>query len=396
MSAFDVITPYRRAMTSSRLQSDWDIFCNVIDNYGDIGVCWRLARQLASEHGFRIRLWVDELAAFRHICPEIDTRSPCQTVAGIEVRRWDSDFQSAQPGDVVVEAFACRLPERFVEAMAACKTAPVWINLDYLSAEDWVSGCHGLPSPHPQFPLTKYFFFPGFTPTTGGLIREQNLATRRDEFRASPEQQRAFWRRLDQTPPVAGTLIVSLFSYENQNLTTLLNLWETGNSPFCCLLPATRSLPAVEAFVGHPVSPGDIIQRGNLELRILPFVSQPDYDHLLWLCDINFVRGEDSFVRAQWAARPMVWQIYPQDDEAHLVKLNAFLDLYCAGRPEAKVALVRKLFLAWNGGRLTRGIWADWIEALPAHRQHAIEWEKYLGKQEDLCSSLVRFCRSKL
>ena len=383
-------------MTLSKRQPIWDIFCNVIDNFGDIGVCWRLARQLVSEHGVRVRLWVNELGAFRHICPEIEPCSALQTVAGVEVRRWDADFQSAQPGDVVVEAFACRLPERFVEAMAARKTAPAWINLDYLSAEDWVSGCHALPSPHPQFPLTKYFFFPGFTPTTGGLIRERNLATRRDEFRASPEQQRAFWRRLDQTPPLAGTLIVSVFSYENQNLTDLLTLWEQGNAPVCCLLPATRSLPAVEACVGRTLSPGEVVQRGSLELRTLPFVAQPDYDPLLWLCDINFVRGEDSFVRAQWAARPMVWQIYPQDDEAHLVKLNAFLDLYCAGRPEAKVALVRKLFLAWNGGRLTRGIWADWIEALPAHRQHAIEWEKYLGKQEDLCSSLVRFCRSKL
>ncbi|MBY0444112.1 MAG: elongation factor P maturation arginine rhamnosyltransferase EarP, partial [Burkholderiales bacterium] len=37
----------------------WDIFCRVIDNYGDIGVCWRLARQLSFEHGFAVRLMVD-------------------------------------------------------------------------------------------------------------------------------------------------------------------------------------------------------------------------------------------------------------------------------------------------------------------------------------------------
>ena len=383
-------------MPSSRLPSNWDIFCNVVDNYGDIGVCWRLARQLAAEHGFRVRLWVDELAAFRHICPEIDPCSPRQTVGGVKIRRWEADFQATEPGDVVIETFACRLPERFVEAMAARKTAPAWINLDYLSAEIWVSGCHGLPSPHPQFPLTKYFFFPGFTPATGGLIRERDLQTRRDEFGASPEQQREFWRLLDQVPPVTGTLTVSLFSYENQNLTRLLSIWEKGESPVCCLLPATRSLPVVEAFAGCTLSPGEVIQRGNLELRILPFVAQPDYDRLLWLCDINFVRGEDSFVRAQWAARPMVWQIYPQDEDAHLVKLNAFLDLYCSELPETQAAAIRRLFLAWNGGSLTPEIWTDWIDGFPAHRQHAINWQKHLGKQEDLCSSLVRFCRSKL
>ena len=383
-------------MPSSRLQSDWDIFCNVIDNYGDIGVCWRLARQLAAEQECRVRLWVDELAAFRHICPEIDPSSQHQTVGDIEVRRWDSDFPPVEAGDVVVEAFACRLPERFIEAMAARVAAPVWINLDYLSAEAWVSGCHGLPSPHPQFPLTKFFFFPGFMNTTGGLIRERDLETRRNEFQASPEQQREFWRLLDLTPPAAGTLIVSLFSYENPNLTSLLSIWEKGESPVCCLLPATRSLPAIEVFAGRSLSLGEVVQRGNLELRVLPFVSQPDYDRLLWLCDINFVRGEDSFVRAQWAARSMIWQIYPQDEDAHLVKLNAFLDLYCVGRPETEAMSVRNLFLAWNGGSLTPEIWTDWIKGFQAHRQHAIEWEKYLRKQEDLCSSLVRFCRSKL
>lgn len=383
-------------MSLSKHQPGWDIFCNVIDNYGDIGVCWRLASQLVNEHCFRVRLWVDELAAFRHICPEIEPCSPLQTVAGVEVRRWDAEFQPVEPGDVVLETFACRLPERFVDAIAARKTSPVWINLDYLSAETWVSDCHGLPSPHPRLPLTKYFFFPGFTPKTGGLIRERDLVTKRESFRESPEQQRKFWNLLDQTPPVAGTLIVSLFSYDNQNLTTLFHIWERGESPVCCLLPATRSLPSVEAFAGRPVPPGDVIQRGNLELRVLPFVSQSDYDRLLWLCDINFVRGEDSFVRAQWAARPMIWQIYPQQEEAHLVKLNAFLDLYCAGRPENEAASARRLFFAWNGGCLTPEIWADWIKELQAHREHAIKWEKYLGNQEDLCSSLVRFCRSKL
>lgn len=376
--------------------SDWDIFCNVIDNYGDIGVCWRLARQLAAECGFHVRLWVNELGSFQRICPEIDPSLVIQTLAGVEIRRWDADFRPPPPGDVVVETFACRLPDPFVDAMAARSVPPVWINLEYLSAETWVSGCHGLPSPHPHYRLAKFFYFPGFEATTGGLIRERDLEIERDAFRASPEQQEDYWRAIQQTPPAAGSLIVSLFSYENPNLAKLLSIWADGSSPVCCLLPATRSLPAVEAIVGCTLSPGEIVRRGNLELRILPFVPQPDYDRLLWLCDINFVRGEDSFVRAQWAAKPIVWQIYPQDEGTHLVKLNAFLDRYCAELPGTEAESIRKLFVAWNNGSLTPAIWGDWIRQFPAHLQHAIVWEKNLGKQEDLCTSLIRFCRSKL
>ena len=43
----------------------WDIFCSVVDNFGDIGVCWRLARRLSAGLGQQVRLWVDDLAADR-------------------------------------------------------------------------------------------------------------------------------------------------------------------------------------------------------------------------------------------------------------------------------------------------------------------------------------------
>lgn len=144
-----------------RCDTRCDIFCAVVDNFGDIGVCWRLARQLVAEHGYAIRLWVDDLASFARICPQIDPTAPVQSVAGVEVQRWDRTFAGGvTPADVVVEAFACALPECYVAAMAACPARPVWINLEYLSAEPWVDGCHAMASPHPRLPLVKHFFFP--------------------------------------------------------------------------------------------------------------------------------------------------------------------------------------------------------------------------------------------
>lgn len=387
-------------MPSSTRPLSWDIFCNVIDNYGDIGVCWRLARQLTAEYEFSVRLWVDQLEAFHRICPEIDFQKPLQRVLGVEVRHWDGDFSTVVPGDVVVEAFACHLPDLFVETMSRRNPLPVWLNLDYLSAETWVSGCHALPSPHPHLPLTKFFFFPGFNEATGGLLRERDLDGRRQAFCSSPAQLFEFWRMIGRPAPSANTLTVSLFSYENSALESLLDVWRQSQGPICCLVPATRTLPAIEAFVGYRLQTGDVVHRGNLEIRVLPFVSQSEYDALLWLCDLNFVRGEDSFVRAQWAAKPLLWHIYPQDDGAHWAKLNAFLDVYCAGLTETSARTLRAMHSVWNGagefGRMTLALWGQWIEARPELIRHAQNWANNQSIQEDLCSSLVRFCRSKL
>ncbi len=420
----------------------WDIFCNVVDNYGDIGVCWRLARQLVAEHGFSVRLWVDELAIFRHLCPEIKPDQSQQLVLGVEVRHWEGDFSAVTPGDIVIEAFACQLPEPFEAAMAECDPRPVWINLDYLSAEAWVSGCHTLPSPHPRLPLTKYFFFPGFNEKTGGLLRESNLESRRQAFAASrtarshlldellfrPDEVESDRhtgegrypvsesnRRLDpglrrgdefehyraasrSTRQVhCGSLLVSLFSYENPALADLLDAWSKGSRHICCLVPATRHQPILERFAGRALQVGDVVEKGQLELHLVPFVPQTEYDPMLWLCDLNFVRGEDSFVRAQWAAKPMVWQIYPQGERTHLVKLTAFLDMYCDGLTDTEAETVRTFFLAWNGeGKITQALWEQWLIIFPQLQRHACGWQKKLIKQQDLCSSLVQFCRSKL
>ena len=140
----------------------WDIFCNVVDNFGDIGVCWRLARQLAAEHALAVRLWVDDLASFRRINSSIDPNLQEQMSHGVTIRRWSKPFGAVEPAEVVIETFGCEVPYAYAAAMADRATKPAWINLEYLSAEAWVTGCHALPSPHPRLPLTRYFFFPGF------------------------------------------------------------------------------------------------------------------------------------------------------------------------------------------------------------------------------------------
>jgi hypothetical protein len=172
--------------------------------------------------------------------------------------------------------------------MAAQQHKPVWINLEYLSAEDWVEGCHKLPSPHPSLPLVKYFFFPGFTPKTGGLLLERDLLARRDAFQSDPQAIAAYWKSLDISAPQTDETRVSLFCYENPALPGFLAAWAEGNAPILCLVPEGRAMPQVAAFFGQAqAAPGDVFRRGNLEVRVLPFVEQERYDELLWACDIN-------------------------------------------------------------------------------------------------------------
>ncbi|SDH52260.1 elongation factor P maturation arginine rhamnosyltransferase EarP [Propionivibrio dicarboxylicus] len=374
-----------------------DIFCTVIDNFGDIGVCWRLARQIVREHGMSVRLWVDNLQAFARICPSVDDRCAIQNVDGVDICCWQGDFSAVIPGNIVIEAFGCQLPDHYVENMARLDSPPAWINLEYLSAEAWVSGCHALPSPHPRLPLTKYFFFPGFDEATGGLLREKRLTEARRLFLASEDLQTSFWHRIGAMPPPADALKISLFAYENEALPSVLSALADSPIPTCCLAPLSRTQAGIESFLGQSIAVGDSIRRGGLEIRILPFVTQDDYDRLLWACDLNFVRGEDSFVRAQWAARPMIWHIYPQSEEAHRVKLDAFLERYLADMPGNSARIVQNLTGAWNDFQeCTPALMTAVLQQLPEFRLQAENWEKNLSKQEDLCASLVRFCKSKL
>lgn len=374
----------------------WDIFCAVVDNYGDIGVSWRLARQLAAEHGCRVRLWVDDLAALGRICPEVAPARASQRVGEIEVRHWRTPFPETEPAQVVIEAFGCELPPAYVAAMASRPRPPVWVNLEYLSAEDWVEGCHGLPSPHPRLPLVKYFFFPGFATGTGGLLLERGLLARRRAFQADDAGRAAFWRSLG-LPPQADEWRISLFGYENTALAGLFSACSVSPRRIVCLLPEGRLSSGVAAWFGATGAlAGDSFERGALRVHVLPFLEQSHYDRLLWACDCNFVRGEDSFVRAQWAARPFVWHIYPQDEDAHLVKLEAFLARYCAALPEAAAEGTRALWRAWNLGTDAGAAWAEFWRHREALTRHGEAWAAGLTKLGDLAANLVQFCHKRL
>lgn len=373
-----------------------DLFCRVIDNYGDIGVCWRLARQLLREHGYAVRLWVDDLASFQRLCPAVDCTAALQMQDGLSIVHWAETVPDIRPGDLVIEGFACRLPERFLHAMAARSPRPVWVNLDYLSAEDWVAGCHGLPSPHPRLPLQQFFFFPGFGPQTGGLLREADLLIRRDALQADSAAQNRVWQQLGLPPRHEDELRISLFSYETPALPGLLAQWQNEPRTVRCLVPEGRALEQLRVLLEHPLPVGSALQHGKLTLHALPFLAHEAYDQLLWMCDLNIVRGEDSFVRALWAARPLLWHIYAQEEDVHLDKLHAFLTLYLAAMPAPLAAAVQALWLDFNSAATENNSWHSVAGMLQAWQEQARRWSSKLELQQDLASQLVKFHQDRV
>lgn len=371
---------------------DFEIFCQVVDNYGDIGVCWRLARSLAQDFGLRVRLWVDDWQAFSRLCPALPATASAARVEDVEIRRWENPFPALEPAAVVIEAFACTLPETHIRQMAAMADAPVWINLEYLSAEDWVAGCHGLSSPQPGLALVKHFFFPGFDESTGGLLRETGLIAERERFLREGGRAR-YLAEIGVPQAAPDALVMSLFAYEQPGLAELVPLWAEGTRPIVLLVPEGRVLGDLANALGlDSLSAGDRLQRGQLSVAVLPFTEQAAYDRLLWSCDLNFVRGEDSFVRAQWAAHPFVWQIYAQQDDVHFDKLDAFLQRYRAGLSASSAAAVDGWWRAWNGRGQLAEAWPAFVEALPELGENAARWTAMLGAQRDLSTRLTQFC----
>jgi uncharacterized repeat protein (TIGR03837 family) len=379
----------------------WDIFCRVIDNFGDVGVCWRLCADLAAR-GHSVRLWVDDARALQWMAP-----GACEGQwPGIRVLPWeqsgDSATLQARPlADCWIEAFGCDIPEPFVAHFAnalAQRAAqqgattrqphapPVWLNLEYLSAEPYVERCHALPSPVLHGPArgwSKTFFYPGFTQKAGGLLREASVT---GAWKSPDADERsAFFAHCGV--PWRGERVLSLFCYEPPLLGALLEELAASADPVRLLVTPGRASAAVQALLG------DQRRSGNMHVHYLPALPQTDFDQLLRCCDLNFVRGEDSVLRALWAGQPFVWHIYPQHDLAHAAKLEAFMEILQLGQP------VRTLHRAWNGLQPNASAEAALANLLPADlaqwQSEVLAARGRLLEMDDLCSQLIQFVRNK-
>ena len=365
-------------------------------------MCWRLARQLSHDEHQQVCLWVDDLHSLHQIESAINPALERQQLSEIEIRHWNPDAVFDTTADIVIEAFACGLPEPYLTQLQQRQTPFCWINLEYLTAETWAEDCHGMVSPHPRLGIRQYFYFPGFTEKTGGLFREQDLLAKVRAFQSDPAQSARFWQHIGVTPPAPDARVISLFAYENPSVMALIDALTQADTPTHLMVTQSKVANSLRDGLltrGHPehqLQTGQSLQTGMLIITFLPFLHQDEYDQLLWACDMNFVRGEDSFLRAQWAGKPFIWHIYAQDEDAHLVKLDAFLTRYTQQMPADLQQMLFKAMHDWNAHQLT----AENINLLLAQQAkyliNAVFWQKTLEKQAPLARQLAQFSENRL
>ncbi len=354
---------------------DCDIFCDVIDNYGDAGVCWRLARDLTKKKGWAVRLFINNLKTLSFLAHDVDPTQDIQVCDDIFIAQWNTCL-TAVPSKVVIETFGCRIPFKFEKAISESPLKPVWINLEYLSAEDWVENCNYLPSIHPSLGYTKYYFFPGVTQKTGGLIIEDGLIEAQDSFRRG-----SYLQSLGADAEAEFTLFV--FCYQNAPLDLLREALVKDNRPVQLLLAS--GIPA-EKLRGSPV-----------KTIALSAVEQKYFDKLLWASDSLIIRGEDSFARAQLAAKPFIWNIYPQTEETHLKKLKAFGNRLSSVMESKNFELWMKINLAWNTADPSFiALWPLWRDRTFSLAKSAMQWRIYLQSIESLTANLCNFIEEKI
>ncbi len=376
-----------------------DVFCKIVDNFGDIGVCWRLTQQLANEHHWHVRLLIDDYAVASQIIPTLSTTPYTQTVKQVTISHWDEALAIQLP-ELVIENFSCDVPEDYAKQVATQQqtsdTPITWINLEYLSAEAWVEGCHLLPSQHPQLGLNKVFYYPGFSTNTGGLLREQDLPQRRQQWQTESAQT-SFWQSLGLDPNVLQHSIkVSLFCYPQADSLSLIDDLQAHSQAICLFIPSNADSDLVQMLTRQfEFNAAGQYQYNKLTIQMLPFLTQEHYDQLLASCDLNFVRGEDSWIRAIWSGQPFIWQPYIQSEETHLVKLKAFLTQYLqhTNSNDSISKLIQQAHLQWSNAipEQQRTHWSTILDQHKAWKAISAQACLHYQDQASLTQQLVHY-----
>lgn len=306
-----------------------DIFCEIIDNFGDIGVVYRLAKELKNLYGDRVEIRVflnrvDEFISINKKAKLVEYQE-IDGIVYITNEYLAKNICTFSPANVIIEAFGCNILEEYLER--AKEESSLLINLEYLSGEDWIEDIHLMESPLGAPKLKKYFFMPGFTEKTGGVIVDSLFLDRKKSVLKNKDMYlNKYIPEIEKEDYFIGTI----FSYE-KNFLPLLDVLIENKRKNCLLILGEKSQTSIKSIIQDldgVTSKDDIYQYRNIMFKFMPFLEQEEYEELINLVDYNFVRGEDSFVRALLTGKPFIWHIYLQDEMAHMDKIEGFVGKY--------------------------------------------------------------------
>ena len=336
-----------------------DIFCQVIDNYGDVGVAYRLAREFK-------RVYPNK--KLRFVINQIEELNLIRKSEDIEIILYKDISKIENSADLIIESFGCEIPKKYMDK--ALKNSKLIINLEYFSAEKWVDDFH-LQESFLGGNLKKYFFIPGLSEKSGGILLDNEFLQRKKKVEANKEyylEKFGIKEKYD--------LIGSVFSYE-KNFDSLIEELKKLNKKVILLILSEKTQ---KNFIKY-------FDNGNNYDKIkfvkLPFFTYDKYEELLALCDFNLVRGEDSFVRALLLGKPFLWHIYPQDENTHIKKLESFLEKYCSNNKELK-----QTFINYN---INKDNFSYFFKNFKEIEKYNKNYANYLIKNCNLMEKLINF-----
>lgn len=334
---------------------DITILCRVVDNYGDIGFVYRLARELSSLSSIektQIRLIVSDLKSFNAMAlpPGISTSLAVQNYNGWKVIDWNACAEgkcefTEQPPKIILECFQCGRPEWLDEILFSAQTTQTVqiVNVEYLTAEDWADDFHLLKSGTRSALVKKINFMPGFTKKTGGLVLDKNFVSCVHSKTAALECLKKYASKKTVALIEDTNLFrVIAFSYERnfENEARALSEFakNSGRKVQVLLAPGLGNAPFKKAAAAFK----------NISVHDLEYLPQLAWDALLTLADFSFIRGEDSFSRACLSGIPFVWHAYSQEEEFQLVKAAAVLKRMEPFFSAGDMSLVKNVWLSYN------------------------------------------------
>ena len=336
-----------------------DIFCQVIDNYGDVGVAYRLAREFK-------RVYPNK--KLRFVINQIEELNLIRKSEDIEIILYKDISKIENSADLIIESFGCEIPKEYMDK--ALKNVKLIINLEYFSAEKWVDDFH-LQESFLGGNLKKYFFIPGLSEKSGGILLDNEFLERKKKVEANKEyylEKFGIKEKYD--------LIGSIFSYE-KNFDSLIEELKKLDKKIILLILSEKTQ---KNFIKY-------FDNGNNYDKIkfvkLPFFTYDKYEELLALCDFNLVRGEDSFVRALLLGKPFLWHIYPQDENTHIKKLESFLEKYCSNNKELK-----QTFINYN---INKDDFSYFFKNFKEIEKYNKNYASYLIKNCNLMEKLINF-----
>ena len=336
-----------------------DIFCQVIDNYGDVGVAYRLAREFK-------RVYPNK--KLRFVINQTEELNLIRKSEDIEIILYKDISKIENSADLIIESFGCEIPKKYMDK--ALKNSKLIINLEYFSAEKWVDDFH-LQESFLGGNLKKYFFIPGLSEKSGGILLDNEFLERKKKVEANKEyylEKFGIKEKYD--------LIGSVFSYEKNFDSLIEELKKLGKKIILLILSEKTQKNFIKYFDNNNYY-------DKIKFVKLPFFTYNKYEELLALCDFNLVRGEDSFVRALLLGKPFLWHIYPQDENTHIEKLESFLEKYCSNNKELK-----QTFINYN---INKDDFSYFFKNFKEIEKYNKNYANYLIKNCDLMEKLINF-----